>query len=135
MYTSYRPKPSKVLWYINLGFVLIILLSWLDELIALPFLIWGGPDPHGNWRESAMESFFVLPIWVIVYVFTKRIINRVHYLESFLTVCAWCRKIHYDDKWVPLEEYLTQGFQTKTSHGICPTCAKSITPQVKPPAV
>jgi hypothetical protein len=123
--TINQKKPSVVLWYIHSGFLLIILLSWLDELIALPYLLWGGPSPHGNWRESVIETVIALSVWAIVFTYTRRVINRVYYLEGFLTVCAWCRKIHHDDQWIPIEEYVQRGFHAKTSHGMCPTCAKA----------
>ncbi len=116
-------KSSRILWYLAIGFLSIITLSWLDELLSLPSIIFGGA-PHSNWRESALESVVALLVWIPLHFGTKRILERLYYLEDFIRVCAWCRKIGDGDDWVPLEEYFSKGFEIKTSHGICPTCAK-----------
>jgi len=34
-----------------------------------------------------------------------------------MRVCAWCRRIDYHGRWMPLEEFLQQGFDTPTTHG------------------
>lgn len=132
MITISRKKPAAILWCINLGFVGIILLSWLDEILRLPYLLFGGVASQGNWQESLMESLLAIVIWVITYLYARRIIQRVYYLEGFLTVCAWCRKIRFEDKWIPLEEFFASGLQTKTSHGMCPTCSRELTNKPKP---
>ena len=48
--------------------------------------------------------------------------SNVLYLEEFLRPCAWCRKLHLDNEWVPVEEFLQRKFDSRTSHGICPAC-------------
>lgn len=124
-----RSKPQRILWYQALGFLVIIALSWLDELFNLPYRLFPGPG-HSNWREAAIETFIVLAVWAFTFVLTKRILTRLHYLEGFLRVCAWCRKIGEDDDWFSMEQYFDQSFSVKTSHGLCPDCAKKMT-QVK----
>jgi hypothetical protein len=104
---------SRILWYESAGFLMLILLSWLDEF-------------HATWHESAVESAAVLAVWSIVFYFTRRLVSRLYYLERFLRVCAWCRKINLDDKWMPLEQYFAVGFHTETTHGVCPECAQKI---------
>ncbi len=100
---------SRILWYESAGFLLLMALSWLDEY-------------HESWHESAVECAAVLCVWAIVHFFTKRLVSRLYYLEGFLRVCSWCRKINRDDQWVPLEQYFSEGFKTETSHGMCPEC-------------
>jgi hypothetical protein len=53
---------------------------------------------------------------------TRRILDRIRYLEKFMRVCAWCRRIDYQGRWMPLEEFMQQGFDTPTTHGICKEC-------------
>ena len=53
---------------------------------------------------------------------TPTLVGRLHYLEGFLRLCAWCRKLHADNEWIPLEEFMQRRFDTRTSHGICPAC-------------
>jgi hypothetical protein len=104
---------SRILWYESAGFLLLILLSWLDEY-------------HASWHESAVESLAVLGVWLVVFCFTRRLVSRLYDLEGFLQVCAWCRKINDGEQWIPLEKYFSDGFRTETTHGMCPECAHKI---------
>ena len=123
-------KAQHILWYQSFGFLLIIALSWMDELLKLPARIFGAVA-HSNWRESAMQTAVVLAVWLPIFLVTRRILLRLYYLEGFLRVCAWCRQIGHDADWLPVEQYFAQGFDIKTSHGICPECARTHFP--KPP--
>jgi hypothetical protein len=105
----------------------MIMLSWLDELILLPQLVFGRSTLHGDWHESMIETLVALLVWIVVFRNARRILNRVYFLEGFLTVCAWCKKIKHDDQWIPPEEYVKKGFRTGTSHGMCPACAATMT--------
>ena len=53
---------------------------------------------------------------------TRRVIQRVQYLEKFMRVCSWCRRIDYKGEWMALEKFMEHGFDTPTTHGICPEC-------------
>ena len=61
-------------------------------------------------------------IWFWVNVATRKLLRRLHYLEEFLRVCGWCRKVSYGNEWIEMETYLKSKFATKTSHGMCPHC-------------
>lgn len=54
------------------------------------------------------------------------IVSRLSYLESFLHVCSWCRKIEVEQKWLTIEQHFAQQTGVKASHGICPVCAKKL---------
>jgi hypothetical protein len=58
-------------------------------------------------------------------------VSRLSYLESFLHVCAWCRKIEYNQQWLPLEAHFAQKTGGKVSHGICPECSEKVKRQVR----
>jgi hypothetical protein len=105
-----RKTASSVLWCEAAGFILLTILPWMDSY-------------HTSWHESALESGSVLAVGIAVFFFTSRLIYRLYYLEGFLRVCSWCRKINRDEQWVPLEQYFSDRFDTKTSHGMCPECA------------
>ncbi len=127
-------KAQHILAYESLGFAAIILLSWVDEVFSLPYRLFGGVG-HSNWRESMLETAVVLVVWAGVYGLTQRLLKRLHYLEGFLRVCAWCRKIGHEDEWLPLEQYFDRHLDTKTTHAICPGCARSVMTQETPGAV
>jgi hypothetical protein len=118
-----RIAPKRILWYECIGFAVLITLSWLDELFGLPTILFGGRPHDPSWREAMMETVAILVVWLPVLVLTRRLLSRLFYLEGFLRVCAWCRKICHEGEWVPLERYFADGLDTQTSHGICPTCA------------
>jgi hypothetical protein len=116
---------SKILWCEGIGFLAIIVLSWVNELSDLSHLI-SGVQYIPNWRESALETPIVLLVGIPVMIFTKRIVSRLYYLEGFLRVCAWCKKLEHNGEWIPLEEFFASKFQTETSHGMCLACMEEV---------
>lgn len=114
-------KAHRILWYECIGFLCIILLSWLDELLRLPQRFLGGVS-RTNWREAAIETAAIFFVWLVVFILTKRIVVRLHYLEGMVRMCAWCRKLDQDGKWVPFEEYIVRDMPAATSRGMSPDC-------------
>lgn len=43
---------------------------------------------------------------------------QIRKLYSLVTMCAWSKRVQYEDKWVPLEEYMRKRFGIRISHGI-----------------
>src|SRR5262245_57862672 len=114
-----RVPSMKVLLAQSIGFIVIIALSWFDELVGLRSLILGDHPYISDFKESTLEMLFVLAVWLLVLGSTRRMLGHLHHLEGFMRVCAWCRRIRCDGRWVPLEEFLIRNFDTRTSHGIC----------------
>ena len=106
----------------NVGFLAILALTWLDELIALPSLIFGQSSETLSYRESGLKMLLVLAVWFLVAGSTRRVLAHVEYLEHFMRVCAWCNHIDFKGDWISFEEFLRKGFDTPTTHGICPSC-------------
>ena len=104
-----------------LGFGVIVAVIWLDELFDLPHRLLGAPVSPTRLEEAALESLGVVLLAIAVLVFTRRLIRRVVYLESYITLCAWCRRVRRDDQWLSIEAFFAQ-HQARTSHGICPAC-------------
>jgi hypothetical protein len=119
---KYKKHLEYIYFVEAIGFSALIALSWANELIGLPGIIFGGPITP-NWREALIETFIVLLVCLAMHLMTRKILKRLYYLEEFLRVCAWCRKIGYNDEWIPIEEYFSREFATRTSHGICPECS------------
>jgi hypothetical protein len=112
----------KVVLYQNLGFLAIIGLCYLDDLLRLPLLIFSDQGFIQIYRRSTLGMLLVFTVWFLVSTSTRRILDRIRYLEQFMRVCAWCRRIEYKGRWMLWEEFIKQGFDTPTSHGICPEC-------------
>jgi hypothetical protein len=116
-----RPK---ILLHQSLGFLSIIGLSYLDEWLGLSRLVFGNHSFLPEFRASALAMLFILAVWFLVMGSTRRILDRIKYLEGFLKVCAWCRRIDHKGRWMPLETFMQEGFDTPTSHGICEECLR-----------
>jgi hypothetical protein len=113
---------TRVFWYQGAGFLVIIALCFLDEFLSLSSMILHGHPYLHNFGESTVKMLLILAVWLIVVSSTRRLLLRVRQLEEFLRVCAWCHRIDFKGRWMPIEEFFQQGFDTPTTHGICPIC-------------
>jgi len=118
-----RTSADSVLTKEAIGFSLIIVLSWATEVLHLPHLLFSQPDTF-NWNRAIMRTVVIVAVWCWVHLATKRVLKRLHHLEEYLLICSWCRKVGHDGKWLTMEQYFGSKFDTETSHGICPECAK-----------
>lgn len=116
-----RESTRQVLLYETIGFGIIIAVSWFDELIGLPHLIWG-TEHLPDWREATLETTVAILVAIPTLAITKHFVRRLHHLEGFLTVCAWCRRVEHDGRWLPIEQFFDRGFDVQTSHGMCTDC-------------
>jgi hypothetical protein len=114
-----RPK---VLLYQSVGFLSIIAFSWLDDWLNLSSLVFGDFAWLPEFRQSALTMLLILAVWFLVATSTRRVLDQLQRLESFMKVCAWCRRIEYKGEWIQIERFLEQGFDTPTTHGICQDC-------------
>ena len=105
-----------------LGFASLVALSWLDELVDFSARLFGGAPGH-DWHEAALETVVILAVALPTFLWSRRLARRLVYLEGFLRVCAWCRRIDVRHDWVSMEEYFRCELNTDLSHGICPECA------------
>ena len=117
-----NPQVRRIVLYQNLGFLGILILCLVDALSQLPSRIFAGHSNAFIFGRLTVEIVLTLAVWFLVSTSTRRILEHLHYLEKFLRVCAWCRRINYQGEWMRLEEFMKQGFDTPTTHGICTEC-------------
>jgi hypothetical protein len=125
-----KDKENSILWIEAFGFSLLIALCWLTEVIRIPHVLFGEaftPD----WRRATLRTVVILLVWAWVHVATRRLLKRLHYLEEFLRICGWCRRVCHDGEWLTMEEYFNSKFATQTSHGMCPECLKKGVQELK----
>ncbi|MDE3067171.1 MAG: hypothetical protein KGJ60_06415 [Verrucomicrobiota bacterium] len=118
-----KEKSDAILWIEAGGFSSLIMLCWLTEMIRIPHLLFGeafAPDL----RRAVLRSVVILLVWAWVHSATKRLLKRLHYLEEFLRICGWCRKVCHDGEWLEMEGYFSSKFATRTTHGMCPECLR-----------
>ena len=114
---------QKALMWHSLGFLTIVLLTWCEELFYFMHQMLGRAPQEANFREAAIKTLVIVLVWASSALGIYRLVARLSYLEKFLQVCAWCRKIHRDGQWVTLEAHFASQTGNKVSHGICPECA------------
>ena len=116
-----KGKSNRILWVEAVAFSAIIVLSWLTEAVRIPHLLYGESFVP-NWHRAILRTVVITLIWLWVHLSTRKLLKRLHYLEEFLRICSWCRKVCYEGEWLEMEKYLKSKFATKTSHGMCPAC-------------
>ena len=123
-------KLNIVLYAEAAGFLLIIILLWLDELLDLPHHLLGGAATPVNYIESLFESFLVLMLAILIGLVTRHMLKKIHLLEGILPICSFCKKIRTEkDEWQQLESYIDQHSEARFSHSICPDCVKKYYPE------
>jgi hypothetical protein len=115
-------RPSKVLIYQSIGFLAIIGVCLLDELVGISALLFSNQTYISNFRQSILKVLLIFGVWLLVAGSTRRVLQHMRYLEAFMKVCAWCRRLEHKGHWMPIEEFFERGFDTPTSHGICQEC-------------
>jgi len=108
-----------------IGFLALAALVWMDELLDLPHVLFGAAASPHRVEEALLESVVILLLGTAVSAWTIRAARRVAYLESFVVLCAWCRRVHYDDTWLSVEAFFAQ-HRARTSHGLCPDCERRL---------
>ncbi len=112
----------RVLIYETLGFGLLIVWCWFDELFDLPARLFGGVPTEINIVE-AIEETVVIGLFGAIVVFTSfRLLSRIKVLEGIVPTCAFCKNIRVDGKWQRMEEYVSARSEAQFSHGFCPPC-------------
>ena len=106
-----------------IGFLLLAALVWMDELLDLPHLLFGAPASPHRVAEALLESAVVVLLGIAVSTWTIRAARRVAYLESFVVLCAWCRRVSRTHG--SLEAFLAE-HRARTSHGLCPDCESKL---------
>jgi hypothetical protein len=113
---------AALMWH-SVGFATVIVLLWADELFELVFNYYGGDWMSANIQESAIRTVIVIFLWMFSSYKAHQVLSRLAYLESFMHVCAWCKRIEKNDTWLSLEQHVSAETGKKLTHGICPQCA------------
>ena len=113
-------------WFIIFGEILLFLfilpVMWLDEYINLRSIFPWAPPVFYRFQEYIIETSLILIIAISVITSTVIILKKIRRFERFMRVCAWCRKVWVDGKWVNFENYALSKHSLKSSHGICDEC-------------
>lgn len=83
---------------------------------------------------TALVSGVLFGLVILYARHLEQALKKISLLESFLPICANCKKIKTIGKnkietWQPIETYISARTNTKFSHGICPDCLKKLYPE------
>jgi hypothetical protein len=90
-------------------------------------------DPFQAWALAADFATFMAAasgLLAIHRMSVRETQAELRRLRGLLSVCAWCRKISDDGDWVPLERYIATHERSDLTHGICPSCAATMMPDI-----
>ena len=114
----------------SIGFLFVIIFLWLNEALDIPHHILDTPVSPFRYQEPALGSVFVIAAWLLVLLVTRRFMRRIHELESYIVMCAWCRKVRIDGRWVSVEEFLNRKVRLQTSHSMCEVCREKVMQEI-----
>jgi hypothetical protein len=112
---------KRMITVLIVGFATLILLLWTDDVFDLPKLF-GMSVQSILFEQTVIVSLLAAALCGWLLLTTSRILKRLQYLEGFLSVCSFCKRIHVDEQWIPIEIYISQRTDTKFSHGLCEAC-------------
>ena len=52
----------------------------------------------------------------------RKALDEVKRLSGLLRICAYCKSIEHETRWVQLEDYLANNSDARLTHCICPKC-------------
>lgn len=115
---------KKLIIYQIIAFGILMLLIVGDEMFDFPHVLFGAPATPINWQECWIEGSYILVLAVFSIFLTKMLIVKVKYLEGFIPICSFCRKVRVGKEWQSMERYLSAHSEAELSHGLCPECAE-----------
>jgi hypothetical protein len=113
-----------------IGFAIVIFILWANEVFDFPHLLFGAKATPINWIESIFETALIIVLCGCTSFFTWRLLERIKYLEGFLPVCSFCKRIRVSDDWIPIEDFISKRSEAVFSHGLCPDCAEKHYPEL-----
>lgn len=81
--------------------------------------------PAPTWMAVTDFGSLALSAVGLVYLHdlsTRETVAELQRLRALLSICAWCKQIRDDGRWMPLESYVAHRTRSDLSHGICPSC-------------
>jgi hypothetical protein len=121
---DFKTLVKRITQLIVIAFVGVVAFSWINEIYDLPYLVYQAPPTPVNYFEAWMETGWAMFVMLLVLSSTQALLKQIRYMEGFLPVCSFCKKIRVEHDWVPIEHYLHEHSRVKMTHSLCPVCAK-----------
>ena len=121
------PNPNRVVLYELVAFAILLVTIWVASLIEQA----ESTGRSFEWADPLLETGVLVVVALPTLFLTRRLVRRLHYLEGFLRLCAWCHKVEVNGQWLSIEEFLNLRLSTRTSHGICESCNRVIMEEIR----
>lgn len=56
-------------------------------------------------------------------------LNSIKRLKGLLPICASCKKIREEQRWIPIDHYVAEHSEAEFTHGLCPDCLEKLYPE------
>lgn len=71
-----------------------------------------------------IEGMYIVVLCVFTSYLSWRFLKEIKFLEGFLPICSYCKKIRKENEWTSLEAYMSEHSEALLSHGLCPDCVE-----------
>ncbi|MCK5288927.1 MAG: GAF domain-containing protein, partial [Candidatus Omnitrophica bacterium] len=107
---SFKKQYLVIVKSVIFGFCLLILLTWMNEILDLPFYLFGGQKTILNWQEMLIETILLL---IVAFITLKSMFNQFlvcnsmeDKLERFNKVLLLITQINQDILWIKSKQQL-----------------------------
>ena len=119
---------SRISCQVMCSHILLIVFIWVNEFFDL-VAMFGGQATPVNVFECLLESIIIFVLALANFFWFSRLEKKIRYLESFQVICAGCKKIKSDEKWVEIDKWLQNEKEVDFSHGFCEECFARLYPE------
>ena len=78
-------------------------------------------------HETVLIAILVTLIFrIITSIIIHQQMTEIQELKMYIKVCAWCKCVGVEDKWLSFEQWAELTHGKKTNHSICPKCKAKV---------
>jgi hypothetical protein len=115
---------TRVIIYQLIGYGILLFLIAGDEVFDFPHTVFGFQATPTNWVEALIESSYIIVLCLFSIYLSLRLLKEIKFLEGYLPICSFCKKIRDGKDWRSIEGYVSEHSEALFSHGLCPECAE-----------
>jgi hypothetical protein len=102
-------------------------IMYLSTSIAFIIVLLLFHDKMGMTHSAVLWAILItLGFRIITSIIVHQQMTEINELKMYIKVCAWCKCVGIEDKWLTFEEWSEMHSNKKTKHSVCPKCQKQI---------
>ena len=115
---------TRVIIYQLIGYGILLFLIVGDEVFDFPHTVFGFPSTPINWVEALIEGSYIIVLCLFSIHLSLRLLKEIKFLEGYLPICSYCKKIRDGEEWRSIEGYVSDHSEALFTHGLCPECTE-----------